>query len=226
MRSFVMAFLLVMCSFAVRADAPHISLQTMSPTLLQRALQESESDQPARSIGQCLFACGDRIIEVDLCPTGDCPAYDCRTGLAACSVIFGRPDTNLGEFGYDLGPVAAILATGGTGAISRVFLRAPALTRAAIAARSATRVKSALQTPERIIVDSRGNAIPLKEGEYLTRSPDGKWVQVRDANGNPTGMRIDGPHNPRTHVDPRAQEPHAHVPGVTNPDGTPWLPIK
>ncbi|MBV8534229.1 MAG: addiction module protein [Alphaproteobacteria bacterium] len=21
-------------------------------------------------------------------------------------------------------------------------------------------------------------------------------------------------------------KPHAHVPGVTNPDGTPWLPIK
>ncbi len=23
-----------------------------------------------------------------------------------------------------------------------------------------------------------------------------------------------------------AIEPHAHVPGVTNPDGTPWLPIR
>ena len=93
------------------------------------------------------------------------------------------------------------------------------------AARATTRVKPPLQTPERIVVDSRGNAIPLKQGEYVTRSPDGKWVQVRDANGNPTGMRMDGPH-PRTHSDPRALQPHGHVPGVTNQDGTPWLPIK
>ncbi len=27
------------------------------------------------------------------------------------------------------------------------------------------------------------------------------------------------------HKDPRFQNPHGHVPGVTNPDGTPWLPI-
>jgi hypothetical protein len=94
------------------------------------------------------------------------------------------------------------------------------------AARGAARVRPPLQTPERIVVDSRGNAIPLNMGEYLTRSPDGRWVQVRDASGNPTGVWIDGPHNPRTHPDPRAQQPHAHVPGVTNPDGTPWLPIK
>ena len=94
------------------------------------------------------------------------------------------------------------------------------------AARATTRVKPPLQTPERIIVDSRGNAIPLNRGESITRSPDGKWVQVRDANGNPTGMRMDGPHSPRTHSDPRALQPHGHVPGVTNADGTPWLPIK
>jgi RHS repeat-associated protein len=86
--------------------------------------------------------------------------------------------------------------------------------------------KPTLQTPERIVLDSRGNAIPLNRGEYLTRSPDGRWVQVRDASGRPTGMRIDGPHNPRTHSDPRSLQPHAHVPGVTNLDGTPWLPIK
>ena len=101
-----------------------------------------------------------------------------------------------------------------------------AVTALGVTARGTMRVISALQTPERIVVDSRGNAIPLNPGEYLTRSPDGRWVQVRDARGNPTGTRIDGPHNPRTHSDPRAQEPHAHVPGVTNPDGTPWLPIE
>jgi hypothetical protein len=81
------------------------------------------------------------------------------------------------------------------------------------------------KTPDVIAVDAKGNAIPLKEGEYITSSPDGTWKQVRDADGNPTGTRIDGGHNPNTHTDPRALEPHGHVPGVTNPDGTPWLPI-
>lgn len=79
--------------------------------------------------------------------------------------------------------------------------------------------------PDRIAVDSRGNAIPLKKGETLTGSPDGRWIQVRDPDGNPTGTRIDGPHRPNTHTDPRALEPHGHIPGRTNPDGTPWLPI-
>lgn len=82
-----------------------------------------------------------------------------------------------------------------------------------------------LDKPDVIAVDSKGNAIPLRQGEYLTGSKDGRWIQVRDANGNPTGMRIDGPHSPKTHNDPRALEPHAHRPGVTNEDGTPWLPI-
>jgi hypothetical protein len=61
-------------------------------------------------------------------------------------------------------------------------------------------------------------------GSTLLR-PNGKWLQVRDANGNPTGMRLDGGHKPSTHPDPRAQVPHGHVPGVANPDGTPWLPV-
>ena len=72
-------------------------------------------------------------------------------------------------------------------------------------------------------VDPHGNPIPIEPGERLTGSPDGRFLQVRDADGNPTGMRIDGPHNPLGHPDPRAQVPHAHVPGVTNPDGTPWF---
>jgi hypothetical protein len=77
-----------------------------------------------------------------------------------------------------------------------------------------------------IYVDSKGNAIVTPPGGRITSSPDGKFIQVRDANGNPTGVRIDGGHNPRTHTDPRSLEPHAHVPGATNGDGTPWLPIK
>lgn len=80
--------------------------------------------------------------------------------------------------------------------------------------------------PDRVIVDSRGNAIPLKPGEYITGSKDGVWRQVRDPQGNPTGMRMDGPHSPNAHADPRALQPHSHVPGVTNSDGTPWLPVK
>ena len=77
----------------------------------------------------------------------------------------------------------------------------------------------------RFMVDSRGNTIPLRPGETFTSSPNAQWIQVRDAAGNPTGLRLDGPHSLRTHPDPRAQVPHGHVPGVTNPDGTPWLPV-
>ncbi|HEX7339231.1 MAG TPA: RHS repeat-associated core domain-containing protein [Rhodanobacteraceae bacterium] len=76
-----------------------------------------------------------------------------------------------------------------------------------------------------VFVDSKGNAIPTPRGGAITGSPDGKYIQVRDADGNLTGARIDGPHKSATHPDPRAQRPHAHVPDVKNPDGTPWLPI-
>ena len=50
-------------------------------------------------------------------------------------------------------------------------------------------------------------------------------AQVRNPDGSESGTRIDGGHNPASHPDSRAQAPHAHVPGVTNPDGTPWLPV-
>lgn len=76
-----------------------------------------------------------------------------------------------------------------------------------------------------IFVDSKGNAIITPPGGKITGSPDGRFIQARDANGNPTGVRIDGGHSPKTHTDPRALSPHAHVPGVTNADGTSWLPI-
>ncbi len=81
-----------------------------------------------------------------------------------------------------------------------------------------------------IYVDPQGNAIPVPPGGRLDRSPDGKWVEVKDARGNPTGVRIDAGHKPKgpndPHNDPRAQAPHGHVPGVKNPDGTPWLPVR
>ena len=45
--------------------------------------------------------------------------------------------------------------------------------------------------------------------------------------GEPTGLRKDGGgHPPPKHKDVRANEPHAHVPNVLNPDGTSWLPLK
>jgi hypothetical protein len=37
-------------------------------------------------------------------------------------------------------------------------------------------------------------------------------------------FRLDNGHP--SHADPRAQAPHIHVPGMSNPDGTPWLPAK
>ncbi len=77
-----------------------------------------------------------------------------------------------------------------------------------------------------IFVDSKGNAIVTPPGGRITGSPDGKFIQARDANNKMTGVRKDGGHNPANHPDLRAQQPHGHVPGVSNPDGTPWLPIK
>ena len=77
-----------------------------------------------------------------------------------------------------------------------------------------------------IYVDSKGNAIPTPPGGKIEGSPDGRFVQAKGPDGQPTGVRIDGGHKPSTHPDPRAQQPHGHVPGVTNADGTPWLPIK
>lgn len=74
-------------------------------------------------------------------------------------------------------------------------------------------------------VDPKGNIVPTPQGGSITGSPDGRYIQARDANGQVTGVRIDGPHNPLKHKDPRALAPHGHVPGVSNADGTPWLPI-
>ena len=81
-----------------------------------------------------------------------------------------------------------------------------------------------------IVVDPQGNAIPIQEGNWLTGSPDGKWIQERTPDGTkkgkPTGVRIDGGHEPSPiHQDPRSHRPHGHRPDITNPDGTPWLDI-
>jgi hypothetical protein len=76
------------------------------------------------------------------------------------------------------------------------------------------------------VVDPSGNATQLNPGESMGSSKDGEAQQVKGKDGKPTGTRKDKGHSPAKHKDPRAQVPHAHVPGVTNPDGTPWLPLK
>ena len=94
------------------------------------------------------------------------------------------------------------------------------------AAQLGRKVASEQKASGTIYVDSKGNAIPTPPGGKIEGSPDGRFVQAKGPDGQPTGVRIDGGHKPSTHPDPRAQQPHGHVPGVTNADGTPWLPIK
>jgi len=74
-------------------------------------------------------------------------------------------------------------------------------------------------TEDVTVVDSNGNAIPVNEGESITTSPDGEYQQVRDKDGNKTGVRKDGAH--KSHK----QEPHAHRPDVDVP-GNDNLPIR
>ena len=78
----------------------------------------------------------------------------------------------------------------------------------------------------RFVSDSKGNTIPLKPGETFKSSPNGEYIQVYGADGKATGTRLDGPHSPLKHSDPRALQPHSHIPCMTNPDGTPWLPAQ
>jgi hypothetical protein len=72
-------------------------------------------------------------------------------------------------------------------------------------------------------VDSRGNVIPVNKGEKIDASPNGKYQQVKGADNQPTGVRLDAGGHPKS-SDPRAQGPHGHRPGVTL-DGNPHLPI-
>lgn len=81
----------------------------------------------------------------------------------------------------------------------------------------------------KIVVDSNGNAIPLKPGQTIEGSPDGTIWQVKDVNGNPTGERYDGKGHPKQN-DPKAQKPHAHRidengKPVLDETGNPHLPV-
>ena len=75
-----------------------------------------------------------------------------------------------------------------------------------------------------VVVDQNGNAIPVNQGESVSSSKNGDYQQVKDKNGEPTGVRLDrGGH--KNQSDPAARDPHGHVPGATTPDGNPHLPI-
>ena len=87
MRSFVIILLALSCSVAVTAETSVPADETAAPpTLLQRLLQDRETERPARPIGQCVFACGDGLIEVERCPDGDCPVFECGTRAASCPI--------------------------------------------------------------------------------------------------------------------------------------------
>lgn len=75
-----------------------------------------------------------------------------------------------------------------------------------------------------IVVDSNGNGIPVRSGEQIAASPNGNFQQVLGADGEPTGTRLDAGGHPNQ-KDPKAQVPHAHVPGVVDDVGNPHLPI-
>lgn len=61
---------------------------------------------------------------------------------------------------------------------------------------------------EVVVVDPRGNAIPVPIGQQLEGTKDGTWIQVKDKDKKATGTRKDGGHSPGPkHDDPRAWLP-------------------
>jgi hypothetical protein len=82
----LIAVLLTLAFFAsVQADTPQGSVyQTPPATLLQRLLQEQQRERTAQPLGSCIFFCGDRLIEVERCPSGECPEFDCNARVQAC----------------------------------------------------------------------------------------------------------------------------------------------
>jgi RHS repeat-associated protein len=75
-----------------------------------------------------------------------------------------------------------------------------------------------------VVVDKNGNAIPVDAGQSVNTSPNGDFQQVIGTDSRPTGDRLDRGGHPNQR-DPQAQNPHAHRPGVTDPNGNPHLPI-
>lgn len=87
MRRLWITTLAIATSFTAFAEAARSTDQNASPpTLIARLLEDREPDRPARPIGSCVFVCGDRLIEVERCPNGDCPEFNCNTRVQACPV--------------------------------------------------------------------------------------------------------------------------------------------
>lgn len=54
-------------------------------TLLSRALMQASGNRPARASGQCTYSCADALIEVEPCPDGSCPVFDCNSRTPVCA---------------------------------------------------------------------------------------------------------------------------------------------
>ena len=65
---------------ALRAQSPGLA----HTSLLAKVLQTDDREQPPEAAGQCVFVCGERLVEVGQCRDGSCPIFDCRTGTAFC----------------------------------------------------------------------------------------------------------------------------------------------
>ncbi len=113
---------------------------------------------------------------------GPRPSAEVADKIADSVVIFGRPDSSLGELGYDLGPIAAILATGGGGSLVRVFSRAPVLERVVVAELQAAR--AAAKEGGLVIgkMDDLAKAGGWRTGDHTLHLPKlppgpGRWAQ-------------------------------------------------
>ncbi|MFT3777052.1 MAG: RHS repeat-associated core domain-containing protein [Ottowia sp.] len=177
--------------------------------------------------------------------------YDAETGrwTAKDPILFAGGDSNL--YGYVLqNPVGFIDPTGLVApAIAACFSNlacgGAAIGAAAAAAKICTDVGGWLKdwmfseggsgsnnnpydnqpvTEPLIVVDDKGNAIPVPAGGWINSSPNGDYQQVIGPDGKPTGDRYDrGGH--QNQKDPRARDPHGHRPGITTPEGNPHLPL-
>lgn len=85
MRSMLLTSLLFAIPSIASADfLKRTAVRIPSTELMAQLLQDREQDRQARPIGSCIFACGDRLIEVERCPDGTCPVFDCNARVQAC----------------------------------------------------------------------------------------------------------------------------------------------
>jgi hypothetical protein len=84
------SLLLIVCAFAILAPtsvaAPGSAPDSQrSAALLDRALGLTADERELPPTGQCIVSCEDRMFALKRCPDGECPAFDCRSGVASCS---------------------------------------------------------------------------------------------------------------------------------------------